>query len=145
MGGAAKPEGGPSPSAVGELHRSTDGHVLGSLSEPRGEGSLLIFRASPPGNPFQEAIFVRTADGEVHRLLGTGDSIDGREVVRFSGQADAQSVVVWLTSTDVEPYTALYRASFSTSVLGIPTLTPIGLVALIACLAAAGIWASRQI
>ena len=108
---------------------STDGHVLGSLQFPKGAGSLLTFRANPPNDITRPAIFVRTADGEVHRMLGVRDIIDGLEVFHIRGRADAESVIIWIASADDPAVTALYRATFEQAVIEIPVLSGGGLLA----------------
>lgn len=122
-------------------HSTVDGHVITSAGLPSGGGSLLSFNARTVAEG-REAVFVRTPDGKVRRILGVGDTIEGVLVHRIISGTDRSTVAMRIESFDGRTQ-VIYRANFATT-LEIPTLSRAGIMALVLGLTLIGLWVMRH-
>jgi hypothetical protein len=116
-------------------HETADGHTITSAGFAAGGGSLLSFTAKTSTN-VRDAIFARTADGAVVRLLGELDEIDGQTVVEVLSSADDTGVALLLDILGDPPTEAIYKARFVNTV-EIPALSGSGVLAFVLLLATA--------
>ncbi|HEX9736976.1 MAG TPA: hypothetical protein VGG06_33840 [Thermoanaerobaculia bacterium] len=118
-----------------------DGQTIAATAAPSGAGSLLTFRANTEEDPVV-AIYVRTHDGRIRRILGFGDVIEGQTVSYIEAAADRESVAIRInrhsTPTD-GTMDVIYRARFAEPNV-IPALSTPGVVALIFGLTMFGLW-----
>lgn len=127
--------GGLAPLVVpGDL--TANGETITEAFTPSGQSILFSFTGVTAETAPLPSVFVRTADGVVHRILGVQDQIEGKTVLLVDAGADQDSVAVRVTTTDLEEI--IYQATFA-SPLTIPTLTPEWMAALAFLLAAAGV------
>lgn len=109
-----------------------DGETLTFADSPSGAGTLLSFRATTAENP-PFAIFVRTHDGRLRRILGLGDTIEGQRVDFINAGADRTSVAIRINrrlSLQETTQEVIYRASFPEP-NAIPTLSTWGIAVLL--------------
>lgn len=119
-----------------------DGETITSAYFPSGAGGLLSFTGRTVEHPL-ESVFARTDDGKVHRILGTGDVIEGQQVVLTNAQADAFSVAIRVSTGD--PLSEIiYRARFFAPAADIPALSEVGVVVLVVGLILAGLLLLRS-
>jgi hypothetical protein len=119
-------------------HETADGHTITSAGFAAGGGSLLSFTAKTSTN-VRDAVFARTADGAVVRLLGELDVIDGQTVVEVLSSADDTGVALLLDIFGNPPTEAIYKARFVNTV-EIPALSGAGVLAFVLLLAMAAVW-----
>lgn len=120
---------------------TADGDTLLEARFPSGGGGLLTFTGRTAANPLRPAIFVRKPDGEIRRILGIGDLIEGRQIGNVLSGADDRDVGIWTqSSTGGTLNVVIYRASFARDALAVdvPSLSLSSLAALTLLLAAAG-------
>lgn len=120
---------------------TADGDTLLEARFPSGGGGLLTFTGRTAANPLRPAIFVRKPDGEIRRILGIGDLIEGRQIGNVLSGADDRDVGIWTqSSTGGTLNVVIYRASFAGDALAVdvPSLSLSSLAALTLLLAAAG-------
>jgi len=119
---------------------TADGATFFSVSDPRGAGNLLTFAGRTQEDGLLEAVFVKEGDGLPRRLLGVGDTFEGREVHRIASNADHRDVLVWAENLEPPGFQAIYRARFGAAATDIPVLSWWGVLVLGAGLAVAGWW-----
>jgi hypothetical protein len=83
------------------------------------------------------AAFARTPDGRIHRLLGIGDTIDGRQVLEVIPGADHRYVAIRAQVDALE--WVIYRADFGT-VIDVPTIAPFTMFGLTLVLVVLSVW-----
>jgi hypothetical protein len=123
---------------------TAEGATLVSAFEPRGAGNLLTFLGRTQDAPFLDAVFVKEGDGPVRRLLGVGDTFEGRDVHTVASNADHRDVLVWAGNLD-PPFTAIYRVRFGAAATDIPALSWWGILALALGLGLVGWQALRRL
>ena len=111
------------------------GETITAAYEPSGTGSLLGFTATTVENPLP-AVFARTHDVRLHRILGTGDVIEGAQIRLVNARAIGPHVAIRVDALQAELVNVIYRATFEQGIVDIPALSLGGLLALAALIAA---------
>ena len=119
--------------------QTEDGETITAAYEASGGGGLLGFTGTTLEHPLP-AVYARTVDGSIRRLLGTGDYVDGSQVVLIKARADASSVVFDVYTEEDPIRMILFRVQFGSSGVSIPAMSTAGLAALAVLLALAGYW-----
>jgi hypothetical protein len=120
--------------------QTVEGDTLASVGFLDGGGGLIAFRGTTTANPLP-AIFVYTLDGRIRRLLGQGDTIEGRTVLDVFQGADHRYVAIRAQVGPLE--WVIYRADFGTQI-DIPTLSPAALTLLVTALLLSVAWHLRR-
>lgn len=89
---------------------TADGETITEAHSPRGTAEMFAFRGRTATS--NVSVFARTASGEVHRLLGLGDRIEGWGVATIGAWAGREHVAIQAGLDGHRPYAVLYRASF---------------------------------
>lgn len=134
----------------GELERligpgdlTVDGETLKTAWIPSGAGSLLTFTGRTVANPNFDAIFVRTADGLLKRILAEGETLEGRRIAELVSAADDRYVGIQAQLTNPPFDSVIYRAAFTGAAVDVP-LSSRALAALAAALAVAALGLLRR-
>lgn len=114
-----------------------DGETLDEIKYPSGAGSLLTFTASTLERPV-DAVFVRTPEGVIRRILGGLDVIDGRTMGVVKSTADHRYVGIWTQENNNPSDIVLYRASFE-RVIDVPAASGVGLLGFAVLLSLVGL------
>lgn len=122
---------------------TTEGETILSAQYPSGAGSLLSFIGRTVENPSFDAVFARTQEGAIQRILSVGDTLEGRQVRALLTGADGQHVALRVQPVNPPFDIVLYRAFFGRTV-DIPMLSRSALASLIAALALAGFGLLRR-
>lgn len=107
---------------------TADGDTLVYARFPSGAKSLMSFTGRTAENPDQDAIFVRTPDGSIRRIIGNGDFLEGRLINRVLSGADDRDVAIWTQSSTGGISAVIYRASFTGPVVEVPVSSPAALI-----------------
>jgi hypothetical protein len=120
--------------------QTEDGETLTDTFFLDGAGGLVSFVGRTIENP-SLAAFARTPDGRIHRLLGIGDMIDGKQVLEVIPGADHRYVAIRAQVDALE--WIIYRADFGT-VVDVPTIAPLTMIGLALILVVLSVRRSRR-
>lgn len=126
---------------------TSEGHTLTRAGTIRGTGTILTFigatAESPPG---ANSVFVRQrATGEVQRILTQGETIEGQPVFTVTAGANGHEAAFLVEHGDAAFSTTIYRASWISGTVEVPTLSLVTAASLAGVLALMGLLMLRRI
>ncbi len=113
---------------------TVDGEKILEAFSPRGERDFFAFRGVTDATAPREAVFSRTPDGYIYRIVTEGEMLDGKTADQVFYDADDESVALRVDTYPPDPADTdyrVFRATFGTSTaVEIPTLSILGQLAL---------------
>jgi hypothetical protein len=113
---------------------TVEGETLLAAFIPAGAGRLVAFGGATETTLPREAVFARTPDGSIYRIVTEGDDVDGKPADRVFYDADDRSVALRFDTHPPDPADfdqRVYRATFGNTVVDVPALTFRGQVVLV--------------
>ncbi|MBZ0115234.1 MAG: hypothetical protein K8J08_22460, partial [Thermoanaerobaculia bacterium] len=110
------------------------GETILEAHTPSGSDSLIAFRGTTLEMSPAESVFVRTGDGQLIRILGAQEVIEGETVLLVDGEAN--DGVVSIRTLTASQRGVIYRAVFPNT-LEVPSLSSFGIAILLLAVVAA--------
>jgi hypothetical protein len=121
-----------------------EGETLLAAFIPSGAGRLVAFGGATETTLPREAVFARTPDGSIHRIVTEGEMFDGKPADQVFYNADDRSVALRVDTQPPDPADfdqRVYRVTLgNTAVVEIPALSASGRFALVLTLAFLALW-----
>jgi hypothetical protein len=128
---------------------TVEGETLLAAFIPKGKGRFVAFGGVTDATLPREAVFARTPDGSIHRIVTEGEVLDGKPADQVFYNADDRSVALRVDTQPPDPADfdqRVYRVTFGDTAVPveIPALSFRGQALLILLIVLFALWTVRH-